>query len=100
MEPTDKVLQAMLAKQNLLNEDFKNQPITREVDTPLTVFPELKVTGISRTEVVEVGDGEVIELRRFIDRKLYKMVFTKGLTMKGLIKWFNVGDELFMKCCF
>ena len=98
MELTTKLLEDMKAKQKVLNDRFTNLPVTREVEIPLTVFMERKVTGISHTEVVELNDG-IIELRRFIDRKLYKMTFTKGISITGLIKVLGTDDELYMKGC-
>lgn len=99
MELLNMQLEKMLATQAKLNDEFVNQEVTRVIDEPLPVFTERKVTGVSRTEIVELGNGAV-ELKRFIDRKLYKMVFTKGLTISGVIKWFEVQDELFIKCSF
>lgn len=97
MEIANSAIDKMIEEQNVLNERFKNQTATREEEIVETIFIERKVTGISRTEVEELEGGKVI-LKRFIERKLYKVAFNKGLTIGELVRWFDTEDELFIKC--
>lgn len=96
MTIADKAIHRMLEEQNKLNVEFANMPEVRVDQEMSDYYPEDEFETISRTEIHQ--DGTKVELRRFIDRKLYKVVFTNGIEISEIIKWFDLEDTKFKLC--
>jgi len=52
-----------------------------------------------RTFTTIKSEGEKVYIIRFINKKLYKIEFSNNVLVKDVCKYFNINNELFIKCC-
>lgn len=89
-------LETMLEQQKLENDKFANMPVERIDDDVITlIIPPEEV--ISSKTVIVVNDNGVVVLRRFIDRKLWSVEFTNGLSIDKVQGWFDLSDDKFLR---
>lgn len=91
----EKLLKSMQQEQKRINDAFVNMPVERIDDVVALIIPPEECT-IGKTRFFVYDDGKV-ELKRFIDRKLWCVSFTNGLGLDKVNSWLELPDEKFMK---
>ncbi len=86
----------MLHEQKIINDKFINMPIERLDDVVTLIVPPEECT-VSKTRFFVDDVTGVLVIKRFIDRKLWSISFTNGLSFDKVNSWLELSDDKFMR---